>query len=251
MLSQTLAATQAAQSAESTVAQSDAVIEAARSAKYSLTAVIAATQGNNALPNPDVIPQNHKSWTETAKQMGVTKSKRPRPAEDSGLTARSIGVVKGKRRRIHNDPYAGGERSGRRAKPDAASTANAAPPTVKSTPTIPVQARATAPPPTSVPGIAPPGVAILAQADAFAPPPTYGPGITPPGVAIPVQADAFAPPPTCAPGITLPGIAIPAQADAFAPPPCTPGIAPPGPAFTTLLQALTFYAPPSEFTTST
>jgi len=108
MLSQTLAATQAAQStqsqsAESTAAQSNAVIEAARLAKYSLTAAIAATQGKNALPNLDVIARNHKSWTETAKQMGVTKSKCLHPAEDSGLIARCIGIVKGKRRRIHND----------------------------------------------------------------------------------------------------------------------------------------------------
>jgi hypothetical protein len=111
MLSHTLAATQAAQvqsqSAESTAARSTAVIEAARSAKYSLLAAIAATQGNAPLPNLDVIARNHKSWTETAKQMGVTK--RACPAEDSGITARYIGVVKGKRRRIHNDPYAGGE----------------------------------------------------------------------------------------------------------------------------------------------
>jgi hypothetical protein len=214
MLSHTLAATQAAQFAESTAAQSTAVIEAARSAKYSLSAAIAATQGNAPLPNPDVIARNHKSWTETAKQMGVTKksSNRPRPAEESGLTARSIGVVKGKRRRIHNDPYAGGERSGKRVKPDAPSTANAAPP-VESTP----------------------GITLL-------------------GPAIPAQADAFVPPPPCAPGIAPPGPAIPAQADAFAPPPtCAPGIAPPGPAFTTLLEALAFYAaaPPIEFTTST
>jgi hypothetical protein len=89
MLSQTLAATQATQSAESTVAQSQAVIEAAHSAKYSLTAVIVATQGNNPLPNLDIIARNHKSWTETTKQMGVTKklSKRLHPAEDSGITA--------------------------------------------------------------------------------------------------------------------------------------------------------------------
>jgi hypothetical protein len=111
MLSQTLAAMQAAQSAESTAAQSTAVIEAAHLAKYSLTAAIAATQGNNPLPNPDIIAQNHKSWTETAKQMGIIKklSKCPHPAKDSGLTARSIGVVKGKHHCIHNDPYAGGE----------------------------------------------------------------------------------------------------------------------------------------------
>jgi len=60
--------------------------------------------------------------------MGVTKSKCPCPAKDSGLTAWSISVVKGKHHYIHNDPYTGGERLGRRAKPDAASTANAAPP---------------------------------------------------------------------------------------------------------------------------
>jgi hypothetical protein len=116
---------------------------------------------------------------------------------------------------------------GRRAKPNAASTANMAPPTINSTPTVSVQARATAPHPTSIPRIVPLGVAI------------------------PVQADVFAPPPTCAPGITPPGVAIPAQADVFAPPPCAPGIVPPGPTFTTLLQALAFYVPPSEFTTST
>jgi hypothetical protein len=51
MLSQTLAAMQATQSTESTVAQSDMVIKAAHSAKYSLTAVIATMQGNTALPN--------------------------------------------------------------------------------------------------------------------------------------------------------------------------------------------------------
>jgi hypothetical protein len=208
MLSQTLAATQAAQSAESTVAQSTAVIKAARSAKYSLTAAIAATQGNNPLPNPDIIAWNHKSWMETTKQMGVTKksSKHPHPAEDSRLTAQSIGVVKGKRRCIHNDPYAGGERSGKRARPDAPSPANAPPPTVESTP-----------------GITLPGPTVPAQARATVPPPASAPGIAPLGIAIPVQADAFAHPPTCA-----------------------PGIAPLGPEFATLLQALAFYgaAPP-------
>ena len=40
---------------------------------------------------------------------------------ERGLSERSIGVTKGKRRRIHDDPYAGGERSGKRAKPDAVS----------------------------------------------------------------------------------------------------------------------------------
>jgi hypothetical protein len=255
MLSQTLAATQAAQSAESTAAQSDTVIKAAHSAKYSLMAAIAATQGNTALPNLDVIARNHKSWMETAKQMGiVAKSKCLCPAEDSGLTAQCIGVVKGKHHRIHNDPYARGERSGKRTKPNAPSPANVAPPTVESTPGITLLGPATIPPPTSVPRIAPLGVPIPAQVDTFAPPPTCIPRLMPPGVPIPAQGDVFAHPPTCVPRITPPGVAIPVQGDAFVHPPThAPGIAPPGPMFTTLLQALAFYtaAPPSKFTTST
>jgi hypothetical protein len=170
MLSHTLAAMQAAQFAESTAAQSTVAIEAAHLAKYSLSAAITATQGNTPLPNPDVITWNHNSWMETAKQMGVTNksSNCPRPAEESGLTAWCIGIVKGKHHHIHNDPYAG-ERLGKCVKPDALSTPNAAPPTVESTPgmtlpgpTVPVQARVAVLPPTSVPRIMPPGVAILA-----------------------------------------------------------------------------------------
>jgi hypothetical protein len=187
VLSQTLAA-------ESTASQSTAAIEAARSAKHSLVAAIAATQGNAPLPNPDVVARNHKSWTETAKQMGVAKkkSKRAAPAEDSGLTARSIGVVKGKRRRIHNDPYAGGQRSGKRAKPDAPSTATAPPLSIESSgitlpgPAFPLQARATVPSPTSAPGIAHP-----AQGLSFAPPASRAPGIAPPGLAIAPLSQAF------------------------------------------------------------
>jgi len=111
MLSQTLAATQAAQCAESTAVQSIAVIKATCSAKYSLMAAITAMQGNAPLSNLDIIPQNHNLWMETAKQMGTAKklTKRTRSAKDTGLTARSIGVVKGKCCRIHNDPYTGGE----------------------------------------------------------------------------------------------------------------------------------------------
>jgi hypothetical protein len=93
----------------------------------------------------------------------------PHPAKDSGIIAWSIGIVKGKRHCIHNDPYAGGERSGKCAKPDTPSTANAAPPTVESTP-----------------GITLPGPAVPVQACVTVPPPTSAPGITPLGVAIPV-----------------------------------------------------------------
>jgi hypothetical protein len=139
---------------------------------------------------------------ETAKQMGITKksSKCPHPAEDSGPTAWSIGIVKGKRRCIHNDPYAGGERSRKCTRPNAPSPANVPPPTVKSTPRItllgpvvPVQARMTVPPSASAPGIAPPGDAIPMPVDAFAHPPTHAPGIVPPGpeFAMLLQALAF------------------------------------------------------------
>jgi hypothetical protein len=69
MLSHTLAAMQAVQFAESIVAQTIVVIEAAHSAKYSLLAAIAATQGNAPLPNLDVIAWNHNSWTETTKHV--------------------------------------------------------------------------------------------------------------------------------------------------------------------------------------
>jgi hypothetical protein len=224
ILSQTLAAMQATQSAESTVAQSDVVIEAAHSAKYSLTAAIVAMQGNTALPNLDVIARNHKLWMETAKQMGATKSKRLHPAEDSGLTAWCIGVVKGKRRCIHNDPYAGEERSGKHVKRKAPSPANAAPPTVESTPSITLPGPVTVPPPTGAPGIVPLGVAIPAQGDAFVYPPVSAPRIAPLGIPIPAQGDALVHPPTR-----------------------TPRITPSGPLFTMLLQALAFYtaAPPS------
>ena len=58
--------------------------------------------------------------------MGVKRGPRKRLPEERGLTDRSIGASKGKRVCIHTDPYGGGERSGKRAKPDALSaTANA------------------------------------------------------------------------------------------------------------------------------
>jgi hypothetical protein len=103
---------------------SPAVQEAIRSVNYSITAAVASTQGSSALPDKDLIVPNQKSWPETAKRMGVIKApKRKRLPEERGLTEQCIGVAKGKRRRIHTDPYAGGERSGKRAKPDACSAA--------------------------------------------------------------------------------------------------------------------------------
>jgi hypothetical protein len=90
---------------------SSAILEAARSAKYTLTAAIASVQGATALPEKDVITPNQKSWTETAEWMGVKRGapKRKCLPEERGMTAQSFGVAKGKRRRVHNDPYVGGE----------------------------------------------------------------------------------------------------------------------------------------------
>jgi hypothetical protein len=118
-LSQRLASRQGEESAPNL-----AVVEAFRAAKYSLTSAIASFNGKGALPEKDVIAPNQKSWSETAERMGAKKVPKRRclPGE-RGLTERSIGIVKGKRKRLHNDPYAGGERSGKRAKSDALSQA--------------------------------------------------------------------------------------------------------------------------------
>ena len=100
------------------------VIEAFQSANYSLVTAIASMEGNSALLEKDVIAPNQKSWPETAQRMGTKKV--PKPwclPEEHGLTECSIGVVKGKHKHLHNDPYAGGERSGKCAKPDAVSRA--------------------------------------------------------------------------------------------------------------------------------
>jgi hypothetical protein len=50
--------------------------------------------------------------------MGLKRPRRRLP-DEIGLTNWSIGIAKGKRRRIYEDPYARGERSGKHAKPDA------------------------------------------------------------------------------------------------------------------------------------
>ena len=50
-----------------------AILEATHSAKYTLAAAIALTQGSNALPEKDVVGPNQKSWTEMADRMGVKR----------------------------------------------------------------------------------------------------------------------------------------------------------------------------------
>ena len=85
---------------------------------------IASMEGERALPEKDVIVPNQRSWPETAKHMGTRNAPRCWCLPDEqGLTECSVGAVKGKHKRLHEDPYAGGERSGKCAKPDAWSQA--------------------------------------------------------------------------------------------------------------------------------
>jgi hypothetical protein len=97
-------------------------IETLRTAKYTLTAADASAEGTSALPDRESVAPNQKSWGETAARMGVKRPpKRKRLPEERGLTERAIGVTKGRRRTNNNNPYGGGERSGKRAKSDALS----------------------------------------------------------------------------------------------------------------------------------
>ena len=87
-------------------------------ANRSLTTVIASTQEVRALPDKEKVAPNQKSWTETAKRMGVKRGPKKRLPKEHGQMER-IGASKGKCACIHTDLYAGGERSGKHAKPDA------------------------------------------------------------------------------------------------------------------------------------
>jgi len=182
---------------------SPAILEAARSAKYTLTAAIASIQGLTALPKKDYIAPNQKSWTETAERMGVKRGapKRKCLPEERGITVQSIGVAKGKRRRVHSDPYAGGERSGKRAKPDATSAAANA------------RARACAAPPsaTAPTPSAPPKT--LAPPSATMPPPSAHPEMR-----VPPSALAF-------PSLSAPAPALPSFPSQSAPTPALPSYA--------------------------
>ena len=139
-----------------------AVMAAARSVRYSLTAVIASTQGMHALPDKEPVLPNQHSWPEMAEQMGVKHTPKCRLPSECGLTERSIGAWKGKRK-MYADPYAGGERSGKCTKPDALSaTVNAragpppppmpSPPNVLPSPNVPPFAHAPAFPHNPIPG---------------------------------------------------------------------------------------------------
>jgi len=91
-------------------------VEAVQSAKTSLTVAIASA---SPLPPKERIASNQHSWTKTSERMGVKKHHRL--PEEVRPTAEAIGTAKGKRRLVYTNPYAGGKRPGRLAKPDAVS----------------------------------------------------------------------------------------------------------------------------------
>jgi len=100
------------------LANHSAIIEAAWSANYSLSAANTSLQGTCALLKKDIIPPNQKTWPETAAQMGVKPVQKQKCLpEECGLTAKSIGVTKSKKR-MHPDPYGVPPKH---AKPDAMS----------------------------------------------------------------------------------------------------------------------------------
>ena len=105
------------------------VVRAIQLAKHSLIVAIASTQGLGPLPDKENVPWNQNTWAETAERMGCKcapkRAPKRRLSGEHGITERSIGTRKA-HKHLHTDPYAGGERSGKRAKPDALSaTANA------------------------------------------------------------------------------------------------------------------------------
>ena len=111
-------------------------LEALKSVKFSLKAAIDSASGSRALPDKDDFHPKRNTWAETTDEMGSGGAKgpskqKPGPVDEGTITGKStntekrIGAVKGKRPRQHStsDSYAAGERSGKRAKPDAVSAA--------------------------------------------------------------------------------------------------------------------------------
>ena len=84
---------------------------------------VATAEGTSTFPDKEILVPNQKSdWDETAMYMGIKRApKRKCLPEERGLTEQAIGVANRKRRRANSNPYAGSERSGKRAKPDVLS----------------------------------------------------------------------------------------------------------------------------------
>jgi len=186
-------------------------LEALKTVKHSLKAVITLANGSRAFPKKDNFNPNQKTWVETTKRMGARKAPRQKPGPSGGnITEQCIGAVKGKRHKYSN-LYAAGERSGKRAKPDVVSAA------------ANDRARATVPlPPLSAAALSParasPSAAVAGSAEgsithanpSMGGPLTYPPSSTVPGLAFSTfpaawPGSAFAPPSTASPGLAYAG----------------------------------------------
>ena len=82
---------------------------------------LSVNDSRSRLPEKEQIAPNQLSWPPTAARMGVKRGEKRRGKVDSAHTAEHIGVPK--RKRPTDDPYGAGEQSGKRAKPDAISSA--------------------------------------------------------------------------------------------------------------------------------
>ena len=99
-------------------------LKALRLIKCSLEKAIPSANGSRALPEKDTFNPNQFTWPEMINEMGAWNApKWKHDLVDGNNTELRIGAVKGKRARKDTDGYAGGERSGKRAKPDAVSAA--------------------------------------------------------------------------------------------------------------------------------
>jgi len=99
-----------------------AVIEAIRSAKYSLMVADASAEGTSALLDKEFIAPNQNSWSKTATCMGIKQPlKQKCLPEEHGLTEQAIGITS-RHHHTNNDPYGAGQHSGTWAKPDVLST---------------------------------------------------------------------------------------------------------------------------------
>ena len=166
-----------------------ATVEVLRSAKYSFEVAIASIQGLSALPDKLPLAPNRNTWTETAERMGVKRAPKRKgrhtEPEEREFNAHSIGIVKGGRRRVHNDPYSGGQQSGKRAKSDAISPeANACARAATQSASVPTSVPASFP---STAHVAPPHFMQppLAQPPFAQPPPFMQPRPTFPPPAFP------------------------------------------------------------------
>jgi len=173
-------------------------VQTLESVKFSLNAAIALANRTRAFPEKENFNPNQKTWAEMAERMGAWKAPRRKPGPVGGnTTERCIGATKGKRRK-YSDPYAAGERSGKRAKPDVVSaTANdRACTTVPARPCATVLAPARATPSAAAAGSAEGSFTRANQSTAV--PLGYPPSSVVPGLAFSrfpatLQGHAFAP----------------------------------------------------------